>query len=450
MFNRQSIHIAFLLWGGILCLIAAICMYFSHNFNREKRRWLLLIQLSGAVLLFSDAVAWGYRGSSDMSAYLGVRMSNFFVFILSDLMLFFFHGYVCCCLFPDSYARLHLTLKKQRKDKNGSKLRDGIPNNRIEGIFFMTLFGAAMVVFSQLTDLYYYIDAQNYYHRSSGYFLALLIPMIGMLLEFSIIIQYRKKISKETFIAMILYLVLPFAATIILIEHYGISFSNIAICCSIILMFIAAMIEQNQNLAQKEKEAADMRIAVMVSQIQPHFMYNSLNTIYHLCDKDPELAKEAVNDFSEYLQYTQRSIQRITPVSFNEELQNVKNYLHLEKIRFGDDLNIFYQICVSNFFVPALSVQPIVENAVRHGICQKEDGGTLVISTHELQDTIEITVADDGVGFDPSVPKTDHKPHVGIQNTRQRIQAMCRGTLEIHSQIGKGTTVTIRLPKEKV
>lgn len=448
MFNRQSIHIAFLLWGGILCLIAAICMYFSHNFNQEKRRWLLLIQLSGAILLFSDALAWGYRGSSESTAYLGVRISNFFVFLLSDLMLFFFHGYVCCYLFPDSYARLHLTLKKMKKDESRSKLPHGIPNNRIEGVFLIALFGAAMVVFSQLTNIYYYFDAQNYYHRGSGYFLAILIPMVGMILEFSIIIQYRKKISKETFIAMLSYLVLPFAATFILIGHYGISYSNIAICCSIILMFIAAMIEQNQNLAQKEKEAADMRIAVMVSQIQPHFMYNSLNTIYHLCDKNPELAKEAINDFSEYLQYTQRSIQRITPVSFNEELQNVKNYLHLEKIRFGEDLNILYQIRVSNFFVPALSVQPIVENAVRHGICQKEDGGTLVILTQELPEAIEITVVDDGAGFDPSAPKTDHKPHVGIQNTRQRIQAMCSGTLEIHSQIGKGTTVTIRLPKE--
>jgi len=419
-------------------------MYFSYNFNQEKRRWLLLIQLSGAILLLSDAAAWGYRGSSEEGAYLAVRLSNFFVFILSDLMLFFFHGYVCCYLFPESSARLHLTLKKQKKEK----IQSGIPNNRIEGVFLIALFGAAMVVFSQLTNIYYYIDAQNYYHRSSGYFLALLIPIIGMILEFSIIIQYRRKISQETFVAMLLYLILPFASTFVLVCHYGISFSNIAICCSIILMFIAAMIEQNQNLAKKEKEAADMRIAVMVSQIQPHFMYNSLNAIYHLCDKNPELAKEAINDFSEYLQYTQRSIQRITPVSFNEELQNVKNYLHLEKIRFGEDLNIVYQIHVSNFFVPALSIQPIVENAVKHGICQKEDGGTLVITTQELQDMIEITVADDGAGFDPSVPKEDHKPHVGIQNTRQRIQAMCGGTLEIHSQIGKGTIVTIRLPKE--
>lgn len=101
MFNRQSIHIALLLWGCVFSVIAAICMFMSKNFEKEKRRWMLLMQISSAILLLSDAFAWGYRGESSSTGYMMVRVSNFFVFFLSDVIMGFFHGYVCACLFEE-------------------------------------------------------------------------------------------------------------------------------------------------------------------------------------------------------------------------------------------------------------------------------------------------------------------------------------------------------------
>ena len=142
-------------------------------------------------------------------------------------------------------------------------------------------------------------------------------------------------------------------------------------------------------------------------------------------------------------------MKRTTPIDFEEELRNVKKYLNLEQMRFDEDLNVLYHIETTDFCVPALSVQPLVENAVKHGICQKEEGGTLILSTRECEDYYEIIISDDGVGFDPQKKPDDGKLHVGIENVKQRFETMCGGTLTIESRPGEGTKVTVRLPKEK-
>ena len=198
---------------------------------------------------------------------------------------------------------------------------------------------------------------------------------------------------------------------------------------------------------QKEKELMESRITLMISQIQPHFLYNSLNSIYHLCDMDAKLAQQAIGDFSEYRHHVLSSLKRTTPVLFEQELHNVKAYLQLEQLRF-DDLKIVYRIETSHFFVPALSVQPLVENAVKHGICGKEDGGTLVLSTREKEDCFEIIVEDDGVGFDVDSLPNDGEKHLGVHNVQSRLEAMMGGSLNIISTPGIGTTAIIRVPKE--
>ncbi len=208
-------------------------------------------------------------------------------------------------------------------------------------------------------------------------------------------------------------------------------------------------IEQQRRLEEQEKELADSRISIMISQIQPHFLYNSLASIYYLCDEDPQLAKQAIDQFSSYLRMNMDSLKQAKTVEFSKELQHVKNYLSLEKMRYGDRLTIFYNIESTDFLVPALSVQPIAENAVRHGVSKLEEGGTVIISAYEKDDCYEITVEDDGVGFDTEKGSDDKsRSHVGIENVRSRLRDMCGGTMRIDSEIGFGTTVTICIPKE--
>ena len=136
------------------------------------------------------------------------------------------------------------------------------------------------------------------------------------------------------------------------------------------------------------------------------------------------------------------------PILFENELNHTKAYLSLEKLRFEGDLKIKYDIQSTGFYLPALTLQPIVENAVSHGIRETKDGkGTVTIATRELDECYEIAVTDDGTGFDPdNYPESD-KPHIGIENVRYRLKNMCGGTLSFQSAIGQGTVATISLPK---
>ncbi len=134
-------------------------------------------------------------------------------------------------------------------------------------------------------------------------------------------------------------------------------------------------------------------------------------------------------------------------ISFSNELKHIQAYLALEKIRYDDELEIVYHVPVTGFFVPPLTVQQLVENAVNHGVSDLPGGGRVTISTEEKSDCYEIRVSDNGVGFDPQAVAEDERSHVGISNVRSRLAVMCQGTLEIFSSPDEGTTAIIKIPK---
>ncbi len=198
-----------------------------------------------------------------------------------------------------------------------------------------------------------------------------------------------------------------------------------------------------------EKELYEAKVAVMTSQIQPHFMYNALTSIAMMCQIDPETAQEATVTFAKYLRGNMDSLKQTKPVPFETELEHLKKYLYIEKLRFGKKLNVEYDIQATDFKLPMLSVQPLVENAVKHGVGMKKKGGTVTISTRETDNAFEVIISDNGVGFDTSAPKADDgRSHVGMENTRTRLQEMCGAEITIESTVDVGTTATIRLPKE--
>jgi sensor histidine kinase YesM len=135
-------------------------------------------------------------------------------------------------------------------------------------------------------------------------------------------------------------------------------------------------------------------------------------------------------------------------VSINYELDIVKNYLFVEKQRFGDKLEIEYNLKSEDFLIPILSVQPIVENAVRHGIRKKVDGGKVIVSTFSEKDYHVVKVVDDGVGFYEEVIYEDKNLHIGIKNVKERIKLMTDGNVDIKSTIDKGTEIIIKIPRK--
>ena len=229
------------------------------------------------------------------------------------------------------------------------------------------------------------------------------------------------------------------------------------------ILFVAALfvvlrlIPESINAAEKAKalelqrshleaELKESRISIMLSQIQPHFIYNTLGTIERMCLKDPQKAFDLVRNFSLYLRGNFSELDSVAPIRFEEELKHIEYYVHIEKVRFPD-MSIEYDVEATEFVLPALSVQPLVENAIKHGLMRLETGGTVVIRSYETPTHFCVSVKDDGVGFDTSLP-IDEKKHVGLRNIRGRLNAMVNGDLILESKPGVGTKAVIMIPKE--
>ena len=227
----------------------------------------------------------------------------------------------------------------------------------------------------------------------------------------------------------------------------GIAVVNIGVALALLFILVNIQFEHEMLMKRQEQELGELHIDIMLSQIQPHFLYNTLTTIRQLCDIDPKLAKESIRDFSYFLRGNMNSLQSKVPIPFGQELSHSQHYLKLEQQRFIDRLSVKLDITVVDFSIPPLTLQPLVENAVRHGIIMRDEGGTITIKTEETENSYIVMVSDDGIGFSPDAIPTEGSSHIGIQNVRKRLQTMCSGTLEIISVPGKGTTATITIPK---
>lgn len=273
------------------------------------------------------------------------------------------------------------------------------------------------------------------------------------------VVVHRAVLDVNSILAFLSFYLLPLLSVVVMPYWYPTPM-YLATTLAILMLFILFHGEVNQKrleqelrlaenerrLAEKERDLAESRISMTLSQLQPHFLYNVLNTIYHLCGRDPKLAQEAVEKFAEYLRNNMKSLEQREPIPFEEEYQHIQTYLALEKMRFRT-LEVIYDIDFVAFMVPPLSIQPLVENTVKHGVTKKRGGGTVTISTRETEDAYLVIVADTGVGFVLEHDLADGKVHIGIQNVRERLHHMMGGTLSITSIPGSGTTAVVTIPK---
>ena len=207
--------------------------------------------------------------------------------------------------------------------------------------------------------------------------------------------------------------------------------------------FVREAILQERLLRKREEELRDAKVQSMINQIRPHFIYNTLVSIYELCRDDPTRAMQVIDDFTTYLQSNFSAIAGKRPISFREELTHTQAYLAVETMLHGDDLSVEFDTEAIAFNLPPLTLQPIVENAVKHGIGMGHRPEHISIRTRALENGVQITVEDNGIGYDP---QPDSAVHVGLQNVRERLDMMCGGTLEIEPRPAGGTVVTVFVP----
>lgn len=317
-------------------------------------------------------------------------------------------------------------------------------------------------VLSIRNGMFFTIAEGNIYQRGELFWLSQTIPFLIYGVDILIFTVYHKNLSHKDFRILSSYIILPLGAEMIQAFYYGIALLNAGVTLALLIIFIniqaqlelrmerqeKELAKQNLKMERQEKELAEQRIDIMLSQIQPHFLYNALTVIRHLCGRDPQQAKDTIRDFSLFLRANMSSLKSKAPIPFEQELTHVKSYLALEQQRFQERLHIVYDITCQDFSLPPLTIQPIVENAVRHGVLKREDGGTVTIRTRETKEAYLIIVEDDGVGMGHA-DKTDGYAHIGIENVRGRLNALCSGTLILESKAGVGTTVTITIPKEE-
>ena len=189
---------------------------------------------------------------------------------------------------------------------------------------------------------------------------------------------------------------------------------------------------------------AESRIRIMMSQIQPHFLYNTLSSIQALCRIDPDKAFDVTEQFGTYLRRNIDSLDQPDLIPFTKELEHTRVYSEIEMLRFPN-VRVNYDVPDVDFSVPVLTVQPLVENAIRHGVRIREEG-IVTVSSRTTDRFHEIMISDNGKGFDTTLLKTADGSHIGVRNVQERIEKLCGGTLTGESVPDKGTTVTIRIP----
>ena len=298
-------------------------------------------------------------------------------------------------------------------------------------------------------DLNLELPFKGYHMIRSDYYP--LIHLFNYLVFFAcfLITVTRRKIA---FIERIYFLIIPVILALSLsldmkFKEYSIYSGGLIAAC--LFHFLYYFIRRGQIIIAQQNELANQQVNIMLSQIQPHFIYNCLSAISYLCTQDGKKAQTAIEDFSEYLRGNFSNISNIRMIPFSKELEHTQAYVRLEKMRFEDRVNVIYDVQCMDFLLPSLTLQPIVENAVKHGICKKPEGGTVIVSTWEDTFNIYIRVKDDGVGFDVNAPLNEaDRAHVGLKNVESRLIHMSFGKISIHSEINVGTTVTIELPKE--
>ncbi|MFB6610772.1 sensor histidine kinase [Agromyces sp. NPDC056379] len=218
--------------------------------------------------------------------------------------------------------------------------------------------------------------------------------------------------------------------------------------------WVAAQVELGE-LDASRAALAEAEVRALRAQISPHFIYNSLNAIASFINTDPAQARELVLEFADFTRYSFRRHGDFTTVA--EELRSIDSYLRLERARFGERLKVTLQIApeVLSTVVPFLSIQPLVENAVRHGLESKEGGGHITITAADAGAFAEISVEDDGVGIDPEVlagvlaGAPAGGEHVGLRNVDARLRQVYGDELGlvVETNVGAGTLVRMRVPK---
>lgn len=421
---KQVINVSFDLFAMLILIIVYIsCIYGKKNKSSNS---FILLSVSVYLCLFFELGAWMVDGIAN------ARIYNYLFNIGSNSMMMISSG----LFFYFTCQSLNIELKAINIS-----------------VVFAVIAGILAETMNMMHGFYYYIDENGIYIRNRiGSFLGY-IPFVYILGSAGILILKKQMELKKKCIYLS-YILVPFVISAwYMITEYPPTFF-VSAFISVILIYSNIYVDLGQENvkyelenAHKETELALQRNKQTLSQIRPHFIFNALGSIEELCVVDAKKAESAVHYFAKYLRANMDALGEKDMVTFGTELEHIHNYIWLEKMRFEDELEYLEDIQVADFLIPTLSIQPLVENAVKHGMMGKEEGTLHVkIRTYQKDNSYVIEVSDDGCGFDASQKKDDGRSHIGMSYAKTSIENRLGGTITIDSVIGNGTMVSIVIP----
>ena len=303
-----------------------------------------------------------------------------------------------------------------------------------------------LLVITQFTKFIYYYTPDNVYHRGPYYAVLLIPPVLLMAVNLFALFRSRASLSQKQINAFIIYLLIPLVCMLVQMFFYGLLMTVLGSTVASLIMLLMIMFEQLDKYIKQSLENANLRTNTLVLQMRPHFIYNTMTSIYYLCKEDANKAQQVSLDFTSYLRKNFNAIAKDTLISFTEELEHTRAYLAVEQARFEDKLFIEFDTPIVNFRLPPLTLQPIVENAVKHGLDPELDPLFISVFTRQNENGVEISVIDTGPGFGEI---DNDEPHIALKNIRERLELMCGGTLTLTPREQGGTEVTVFIPDKK-
>jgi sensor histidine kinase YesM len=303
-----------------------------------------------------------------------------------------------------------------------------------------------LLIYTQCSTTIYYYDELNTYHRGPWYPVLLILPIQMSILNIGLLWSMRDRLSKEQKIVFASYIMIPVISMIIQMLFYGVRIIVLGASIAAFIMLTSVINDQRKQYYMQPEENNKLKTDILLSQIQPHFLFNTLGTIDSLCEEDPALAQKVIRQLSQYMSRNLRTFSDRQLIPFREEMEQVTLYLKIMQVRFPN-IRLESELGSEEFYLPPLSVQLLVENAVLHGICKRRRSeGTVRITSAKLAHGYRVTVEDNGVGFSGELP-ADGKKHIGIENVSRRLETLCGGSLVIRGLPGEGTLCIIRVPE---
>lgn len=419
--------------GVLFCAVIGFIMLFSKENIFRGGRILSTAIFVNMWLLICDAITWLVDGHNNIWGFILIRYSNYSVFLLEFVLIIIIIEYVYTIVRSEN---------------------PNYPDRMKKIVFGIMAVDTVLLLSNQWTRIFFYIDSENVYHRTGGFWLCMALAGLALVMVVVILVQNWTVLSRNEKGEILFFIGFPSIGAVIQLFVYGISFVNFGITIAVFAAFYAYMARLREWTKRRDLLILQSQAYLLNSQIKPHFLFNCLNVIQSLIEEDPDTAVIAVNRFSKFLRTGLKIEIMDSLVPVKTELDYVEDYLYLEILRHGDKIKVVrnYESDL-DFDIPFLTLQPIVENAVRHGICKRIKGGTVAIDIRDVPDGHVIRIVDDGVGFLPIEkeekewdPEKGSSSGVGSVNVKNRLAIMCGGTLEVDSAPGKGTMVIMKIP----